>query len=136
MTGYRRYAALVAVAVFTLVLAAACTPEAERETEQNLDRAGEELEAAGESLERGAEDLGRELEPYARDAEITTRIKTKLTVDPQINPFTIDVDTVNGRVTLSGTVRTEEQREEAEKLARDTEGVLELINLLEVGERG
>lgn len=136
MTGYRRCAALGAVAVFTLLLAAACTPEAERETEENLEQAGDDLQAAGESLQRGAEDMGRKLEPYARDAEITTRIKTKLTADPQVNPFTIDVDTVNGRVTLSGTVRTDEQREEAEKLARDTEGVTEVVNLLQVGERG
>lgn len=133
MRGYRRWATLVAVVVLSLSLAA-CTVD--EETEANLDRAGEELEDAGEALVQGAEDLGDEIEPHARDAVITATVKTKLTADPEVNPFTIDVDTVGGRVTLSGTVRTEEQRQEAEDLARGTDGVIDVENRLEVGERG
>lgn len=141
------------IAALALGTAVACTPQAEEETEQSAERTGETLEEAGrdaeefgrevgdelaeagEALERGAERVGEELEPFARDAEITARIKSKLTADPEVNPFTIDVDTVNGRVTLNGVVRTEGQREEAEKHARNTEGVLEVENLLEVGDR-
>lgn len=48
----------------------------------------------------------------------------------------LDVDTVDGRVTLNGKVRTERQREEAEEVARGTEGVVEVVNLLEVAPRG
>ena len=141
--------------ILTLALgtAVACTPEAEERTERSAERTeegleeagrdaqelgrelGDELAEAGEALERGAERVGEELEPFARDAEITARIKSKLTADPEVNPFTIDVDTVNGRVTLTGVVRSEGQREEAEKHARSTEGVVEVENLLEVGER-
>jgi len=133
-----------------LVLAAAhlaCTPEDRREAESEAEEAerdieaagravGEELEEAGEALERGLERANRRLEPYARDAEITAKVKAKLTADPEINPLRIDVDTLDGRVTLSGKVRTERQLEEAEALARGTEGVLEVVNLLEVGPRG
>lgn len=146
---------LPSLLIVTLALgtAVACTPEAEEDTEQSAERTeealeeagrdaeefgrevGDELAEAGEALERGAERVGEELEPFARDAEITAKIKSKLTADPEVNPFTIDVDTVNGRVTLTGVVRTEGQREEAEKHARGTEGVAEVENLLEVGER-
>lgn len=142
-----------ALAALLLVGAVACTPEAEERTERSAERTeeeleevegdleragrevGEELEQAGEALEREVEEVGREIEPYARDAEITARVKARLTADPEVNPLRIDVDTVDGRVTLNGKVRTEHQREEAEKLARGTKGVVEVINLLEVGPR-
>jgi hyperosmotically inducible protein len=139
--------ALVPVLVLAAAVPLACTPEDRREAEAGAEEAGRDLEAAGraageelseagEAVERGLERANRQLEPYARDVEITAKVKTKLAADPEINPFRIDVDTVNGRVTLSGTVRTERQREEAETLARGTEGVSEVRNLLEVGPRG
>lgn len=66
------------------------------------------------------------------DAWIVTKIKTKLAADPAINPFNIDVDVSQGRVTLSGTVAKEEARAEAERHARDTDGVKGVRNLIEV----
>lgn len=68
----------------------------------------------------------------ARDAAITTKVKAKLSADPEINPFNIDVDTVNGVVTLSGAVRTEQTRMEAERLARNTGDVRDVVNRIEV----
>jgi hyperosmotically inducible protein len=146
----RRWKGNALALVPVLVLAAAvlgCTPEDRREAEAGAEEAGRDLEAAGraageelseagEAVERGLERANRQLEPYARDIEITAKVKAKLTADPEINPLRIDVDTLDGRVTLSGKVRTERQREEAEALARGTEGVLEVVNLLEVGPRG
>lgn len=139
--------ALIPILALAAAVPLACTPEDRREAEAGAEEAGRDLEAAGraageelseagEAVERGLERANRQLEPYARDVEITAKVKTKLAADPEINPFRIDVDTVNGRVTLSGTVRTERQREEAETLARGTEGVSEVRNLLEVGPRG
>ncbi len=66
------------------------------------------------------------------DVWITTKITTKYTADPQLNPFNIDVDTQDGHVTLSGRVKTENARNEAEKLANDTAGVMSVSNQLEV----
>lgn|SRR5512141_1866539 len=68
------------------------------------------------------------------DAEITAKVKTKLTADPEVAAHNIDVDTNEGVVTLSGRVANREQKREAEKLARDTEGVLRVINNLKVGD--
>ena len=68
------------------------------------------------------------------DAWITTKIKAKLTVDPQLNPFNIDVDTLDGVVTLSGRVKTADARDHAEELARETKGVLAVDNDLQVEE--
>ena len=66
------------------------------------------------------------------DAAITTKVKARLTADPELNPFNIDVDTRNGAVTLTGRVRTQAARAEAEKLARGTQGVKSVANELEV----
>jgi hyperosmotically inducible protein len=62
------------------------------------------------------------------DAGITTRITAKFVADPQINPFNINVDTRNGVVTLRGEVEHAVAKSEAEKLARDTGGVIGVVN--------
>ena len=62
------------------------------------------------------------------DAGITTKIKAKLAADPDINPFNIDVDTLDGHVTLSGVVETSMARSQAEDLARNTDGVHSVTN--------
>jgi hyperosmotically inducible protein len=66
------------------------------------------------------------------DASITAAVKTKLAADPIINPFNIDVDTLNGVVTLSGMVAKSDAKNEAARLARDTDGVLRVVNNIEV----
>ena len=68
------------------------------------------------------------------DAWITTRIKSKLAADPKLNPFNIDVDTLDSVVTLSGKVRSEAAREAVARIARNTKGVLDVDNRLQVVE--
>ncbi|HYO12947.1 MAG TPA: BON domain-containing protein [Thermoanaerobaculia bacterium] len=70
------------------------------------------------------------------DAAIVTKIKAKLTADGDVNPFNIDVDSNNGEVTLQGTVEKDVARTRAEQLARETEGVTRVINLIKVGGDG
>ncbi|MES1240300.1 MAG: BON domain-containing protein [Acidobacteriota bacterium] len=70
------------------------------------------------------------------DAAITAAVKAKLAADGDINPFNIDVDTNEGVVTLQGRVEKEEARTKAEQLARDTNGVKRVINLVKVGGNG
>lgn len=68
------------------------------------------------------------------DAALTTKVKSKLAADPEVNPFNIDVDTQDGIVTLRGQVEDAEAKTEAGKLARNTDGVRGVRNLIEVGE--
>jgi len=70
------------------------------------------------------------------DAAITAKVKAKLAADGDINPFNIGVDTNEGVVTLQGRVAKEEARTKAEQLARDTDGVRRVINLVKVGDNG
>lgn len=70
------------------------------------------------------------------DAAITAAVKAKLAADGDINPFNIDVDTNEGVVTLQGRVEKEEARTKAEQLARETDGVRRVVNLVKVGDNG
>ena len=70
------------------------------------------------------------------DAAITAKVKAKLAADGDVNPFNIDVDSNEGVVTLQGRVAKEEARTKAEQLARDTDGVTRVINLIKVGDNG
>ena len=68
------------------------------------------------------------------DAWITSKVTARITADPEVNPFEIDVDTTDGVVRLSGMVEDETQRAGAESLARRTEGVKDVINDIELGD--
>lgn len=58
-----------------------------------------------------------------RDAGITAAVKTKMLADPDVAGLRINVDTRDGMVTLTGTVKTEAEKSEALALAREVEGV-------------
>lgn len=68
------------------------------------------------------------------DAGITAHVKAKLAADGDINPFNIDVDTVDGVVTLNGKVAKVEAKTKAGQLARETDGVRRVNNLIQVGD--
>jgi hyperosmotically inducible protein len=64
----------------------------------------------------------------ASDTTITTAVKNKLAADPTTSAARINVDTSNGIVTLSGKVPTTAERSEAERIARNTQGVTQVVN--------
>jgi osmotically-inducible protein OsmY len=115
--------------------------------EENLDAAGEQVaagaerageavgeaaEQAGAALEKGARRVEAEMGPILDDAAISAKVKARLAADPEVAALHIDVDTIDGRVTLNGKVGSEEERQEAYKLATRTEGVKEVVNLIQV----
>ena len=75
---------------------------------------------------------GRSTGDRLSDTEITTKIKAKITGDGDLSPFNINVDTKDGVVTLRGTVKSMESKQEAEKIARETSGVKKVDNMLQV----
>lgn len=114
-----------------------------KETGRELRQAGRELRQAGRQLRQvgrqvgeAGRQAGKAVSPVAKklfgDAGITARVKARLIEDPEVRGLDIDVHTVNGEVTLSGQVETRELRAEAVKLARRTEGVVSVVDRLEV----
>ena len=62
------------------------------------------------------------------DSAITAKVKAKLAADSQTSAIKIGVETKNGTVTLSGTVPTTTEKDEADKVAKNTEGVKRVVN--------
>jgi osmotically-inducible protein OsmY len=57
----------------------------------------------------------------------------KMALDDSVKARSIDVTTNGSTVTLTGTVETAAERDRALALARETEGVTNVINRLSVG---
>jgi hyperosmotically inducible periplasmic protein len=66
------------------------------------------------------------------DAGITTAVKARFAADDTVKAYQINVDTKNGVVTLKGAVETRAAKEQAVRLARETEGVTDVADSLTV----
>jgi len=83
----------------------------------------------GPALVAGAGDsVGTKLD----DTAITTKVKAKLTTDSVKNLVKVHVETKEGVVQLAGVVPSEADKAEAERLARGTDGVKDVMNNLTV----
>jgi len=60
------------------------------------------------------------------DTWITTKVKASLLADDDVAGLKVDVETVNGVVTLSGDVASQAQIDEARRIAGDIKGVVEV----------
>lgn len=94
--------------------------------EVNVDRARDTGARIGESVAVGADRAQR----ATADAALTIKIKSKMALDDSVEAADIDVDTVNGVVTLTGTVDSPAQHDRAMSLARETEGVTSVVDRL------
>lgn len=66
----------------------------------------------------------------AGDAAITSAVKSKLLVTPEVKSLKLNVETHEGVVSLRGEVRTAKQWSAAERAARSVEGVKDVKNEL------
>jgi hyperosmotically inducible periplasmic protein len=71
----------------------------------------------------------------ADDVSITAKIKSQLAADSDLSASAIDVTTQDRVVTLQGHVKSEEARGKAELIARETDGVRRVVNLVKVGDQ-
>jgi hyperosmotically inducible periplasmic protein len=66
------------------------------------------------------------------EGTITAKIKAKMALDDTVKALDIDVDTNGTTVTVSGVVGSEAQRQKALQLARETDGVTQVVDQLRV----
>jgi osmotically-inducible protein OsmY len=67
------------------------------------------------------------------DVWLTAKVQSKYFLDDEVKGRDIDVTTSNGVVTLTGRVDNEAERRQALALARNTEGVKNVVDRLEIG---
>ena len=66
------------------------------------------------------------------DSALTAKITSKMVLDDEVRARGIDVDTSDTIVTLTGVVRSADERDRAVRLARETKGVTKVIDKLRV----
>ena len=75
---------------------------------------------------------GRSFSQYVDDVSTTAAIKTELLASKNIDGLNINVDTLNDKVTLSGNVKTQEEKSLAQAIAAKHNDVKDVINNLQV----
>ena len=84
------------------------------------------LVASGCAITRGQSTVGS----YVDDKTITASVKTKLLEDKTTGGLSINVDTLNGTVSLGGFAKSQMEKDQAGAIARNTKGVREVHNNL------
>jgi osmotically-inducible protein OsmY len=69
---------------------------------------------------------------YWDDSMITTKVKTALIGDKDVSGTSVSVETFKGRVQLSGFVKSQAERRQAETVARGVTGVKDVVNNIQV----
>jgi osmotically-inducible protein OsmY len=96
----------------------------------NLDVAETGKAVAGD-LEQAA-DTVRET---SADAFLTAKVKTALALSKSASAFSVDVDSDGGTVTLTGAAPSNEIKEAVLDVVRDTEGVLQVVDRVQIDPR-
>jgi hypothetical protein len=88
-------------------------------------------ERGAELGEKGAVAAAR-IRDSVNEASITGKIKAKMALDDTIQARSVDVTTEGTTVTVSGTVRTAAEKTRVVALARETEGVTNVVDRLAI----
>ena len=101
------------------------------ETSETVDRARESAADVGEKAGRAATKIEETLD----EAALTTKIKAKMALDDAVKARAINVTTRGTTVTLTGTVESKGEHDRAMALARETDGVTQVIDDLRLLQR-
>jgi hyperosmotically inducible periplasmic protein len=82
----------------------------------------------GCAVTKGQETTGQ----YVDDSTITSRVKTRFAKDPTVSAMRIHVDTMKGVVQLTGTAKSDTERDQAAQIASAVPGVKEVQNNIKV----
>lgn len=120
-------------AIMSLVIGLSASGCNNQDANQAANTAAQKVSNAASNVASKAEEVTANVNkaagPAVADATITARVKAKLLADG-ITGTTID--TTDGVVTLTGSVAAADQRDKAERHARETDGVKSVRNELVV----
>jgi hyperosmotically inducible periplasmic protein len=108
------------------------TKDAAEKTKDATVKAGKATEKGAEKAGEATKDAAVKTKDVVADASITSAVKTKLLGDTKVGGLKIDVDTQDNVVTLTGTVNSVEEKNEAIRLAKTTTGVKRVVDKLTV----
>ena len=106
--------------------------DARATTESTMQNAQTNMEQAAANANAATRDAVDSAKSTMDDAAITAKVNASLAQDPDLSALKINVDTVDGKVTLNGPAPTTVARDRAETLAKNVEGVTAVNNQLVV----
>lgn len=104
-------------------------PPADRDAVATAGRAGADRarDVASQVGQKTAE-AAKVAQEALGDGALTAKIKAKMALDDTVKALDLNIDTVDGVVTVSGKVRTTGERDRALALARETNGVKRVVD--------
>ncbi len=126
---------LTGIALLLVAGLGACDKPGPAETAgKQIDQTvGDASRKINESADKVAEKVGDQKDKVAAvisDAEMTTKVKAAIFAEPGLRSLQIGVETLDGKVTLTGTVDSSPNSDLAKVLAGAVSGVKEVKNLL------
>lgn len=106
--------------------------DARVKAESAMQSAETKMEQGAANAEGSAKDAANTAKGAIDDATITAQVNAGLAKDPDLSALKINVDTVNGKVTLNGPAPSTVARDRAETIAKSVTGVTSVNNQLVV----
>jgi hyperosmotically inducible protein len=126
---------LLAFSSAVLVAAAGCdnkqagsAQSAGQQVGQAADKMGQQLNQAADQAKDQAAKAGKAID----DTAITAAVKAEILAEPGLKVLQIDVETKDGKVTLTGSADSAESVKKAEQIASNVSGVKGVENRLVV----
>ncbi len=107
--------------------------DAKEKTEDAAHNAKVKTEDAAHDAKVKSEKAADKTGEVLTDAAITSEVKTKFLATPGVSGLNINVDTTDGVVTLTGTVKSQAEMNKAMTEARASKGVKRVVNHMKVG---
>lgn len=125
----------VAAALLALTGLAACSRDESRTVGQGVDKAIGEIKAEGQSAKIATQDAAKAIGSAAADAAITVKVNAALVADKRLKVANVNVDTKDGRVSLTGVAPDAGSRDMATAMVKAIDGVVDVDNQLRVEPR-
>ena len=120
---------LVAVGGFFLGWWGAGAPLPDRGAVATAGQTGAEMaKRAGQEISQKTAEVAKTAQDALGDGALTAKIKAKIALDDRVKALDLNIDTRDGVVTVMGKVRTSAERERALSLARETNGVRQVVD--------
>jgi osmotically-inducible protein OsmY len=101
-------------------------------TKTGASKTADAVKGTSGEVAKDTESVAKKTGRVLSDAEITSSVKTKFMADKTVSAMAINVDTDHGVVTLKGDVKSDAEKQQALKIARDTKGVRSVVDQLTV----
>jgi hyperosmotically inducible periplasmic protein len=123
---------LIAISSLVLFGVAACDKPAATSSVGPAQAAGQKIDQAADKMKVESAKAGQVID----DTAITAAVKAGILAEPGLKVLKIDVDTKDGRVTLSGSADSADNVKKAEQIAANVNGVKGVDNRLAVSNKG